>query len=412
MLVHWIWLSTRPGMTDRIKREVLDYFADAEDVFYADEAALRAYPGMTEQVCLLLMDKKLDEAWQIIETCKRKAIHILTYCDAAYPNRLKNIVDPPLVLYYKGRLPDFDAQPFIGVVGTRKASAYGINCAKRMGYQIACCGGAVVSGAAEGVDASAMSGALTGNGTVVAVLGCGVDIVYPVGNRALFSDTARYGCVLSEFVPGTKPYGWNFPKRNRIISGLSHGVLVIEAPKKSGSLITAHQALEQGRDVFVIPGNIDSSVCEGSNALLREGAAAVMNGWDVVSEYEALFPGKLRSSDLPAAVSIEPDRTENRELNVAEPVHKVEKSGKTGLGADKKSIDKKPIPPYSGGEENLPPLNPHEQAIVTELRHGERLTDDVIAATGIAAGQMLGVLTVLEIKGVIRRLPGNRIALK
>ena len=412
MLVHWIWLATRPDISDKLKREVLTYFSDPEDVFYADAQALAACPEMTEQAAGALMDKKLDTAWRIIEICKHKAIHILTYRDAGYPKRLKNIADPPLVLYYKGRLPDFDAQPFIGVVGTRGASAYGLNMAKKMGYQIACCGGAVVSGAAEGIDAAAMTGALTGNGTVVGILGCGVDRVYPACNRALFADTERYGCLISEFVPGTQPYGWNFPKRNRLISGLSSGVLVVEAPQKSGSLITARQAADQGRDVFVIPGNADNPNCVGSNALLRDGGIMVSSGWDVVSEYEAQFPGKLRASDQPLPLVLQPDRTEETVAKVAQPVQlpvtKKENSGRN----DKKDIDKRPNTPYSGTEKALPPLNAQEQAIVNELKQGDRLTDDVIVATGIGAGQMLGLLTMLEIKGVISRLPGNRIGLK
>ena len=239
-----------------------------------------------------------------------------------------------------------------------------------------------------------------------------MDIVYPACNRALFTDTQRYGCLISEFAPGTKPYAWNFPKRNRIISGISHGVLVVEAPKKSGSLITAQQALEQGRDVFVVPGNIDSGVCEGSNQLLREGGMVATSGWDIVGEYAAMYPGKLRTSDQPLPVSIMPEVAEQSQLKVAQPKQCVEKTEKTTTNGDKKSIDKQKKPPYSDVEKKLPPLNEQEQRIVNELKQGERLTDEVIAATGIAAGQMLGVLTLLEIKGVIRRLPGNRIALK
>ncbi len=408
MLVHWIWLATRPNVSDRMKQELIQRFHDPEDVFYAEAEHYSIVPDMTETVCNSLMDKNLDKAWKIIECCKQKAIHILTYQDAAYPSRLKNISDPPMVFYYKGRLPDFDAQPIIGVVGTRRATAYGLNTAKKMGYQIACCGGALVSGAAEGIDAAAMAGALTGNGTVAAILGSGVDIVYPACNKALFADMERYGCIMSEFVPGTPPYAWNFPKRNRIISGLSNGVLVVEAPKKSGSLITAELALEQGRDVFVTPGNIDSPNSVGSNALMREGAVAVSTGWDVLAEYEAQFPGKLHSSEQPGPTLM----AEIAEPKVAEPAQSILVQKKKSDFADKKNIDKEEKLPYSDVEKKLPALSEQEQLIVNELKQGERLTDDVIAATGIAAGQMLGVLTVLEIKGVICRLPGNRIALK
>ena len=407
MLIHWIWLATRQ-MHDREKLAALEHFHDPEDIFFTDPEAYSHVSGLSEEAADALRDKDLLPAEQILADCAREKIHILTFRDGAYPARLKNISDPPMVLYYKGRLPDFNAQPFIGVVGTRSATAYGLTAAKKMGYQIACCGGALVSGAAEGIDASAMTGALTANGTVVAVLGSGADIVYPACNRPLFADLGRYGCLLSEFVPGTPPYGWNFPKRNRIISGLSNGVLVVEAPKKSGSLITAELALEQGRDVFVIPGNIDSPNSAGSNALLREGAISVSSGWDMVGEYEALFPGKLRPSEQPGMAAM----TEAAEPMVAQPVKKIENQRAKTEISDKKNIDKGKKPPYSDVEKKLPPLNEQEQRIVNELKQGERQTDDVIAATGIAAGQMLGVLTMLEIKGVICRLPGNRIALK
>ena len=292
MLIHWIWLATRPGLSDREKAALMQYFRDAEDVFFADSDAYQCVEELTEEALLALEDKDVGRAEQILQQCQKKKIHILTYRDAGYPARLKNIPDPPVVLYYKGRLPDFDGTPLIGVVGTRQASAYGLTVAKRMGYQIARCGGIVVSGMAKGIDSMAMGGALTAGGSVVGVLGCGADMVYPPSNQDLFADTERYGCILSEFIPGTPPMAWNFPKRNRIISGLSCGVLVVEAPEKSGALITANQALEQGRDVFVVPGNIDVPTFVGSNRLLRDGAVAISSGWDIMSEYQALFPDK------------------------------------------------------------------------------------------------------------------------
>ena len=294
MLIHWIWLAHRPGLNDRAKAALLQHFRDPEDIFFADKNAFDHIEGLSAEAVESLWDKNLIPAEEILEACSREKLHILTYRDAAYPARLKNIADPPIVLYYKGQLPDWDASPVIGVVGTRKASAYGMTTAKRMGYQIAKCGGIVVSGMAYGIDGMAMAGALTAGQPVVGVLGCGADIVYPVSNRGLFRDVEQYGCILSEFVPGTPPAKWTFPKRNRIISGLSCGVLVVEAPEKSGALITARQAVEQGRDVFVVPGNIDNPCCVGSNRLLRDGAIMAESGWDVVSEYEALYTDKIR----------------------------------------------------------------------------------------------------------------------
>ena len=180
------------------------------------------------------------------------------------------------------------------MVGTRHASPYGMTTAKKMGYQITKCGGIVVSGMAYGIDGMAMKGALTAGAPVVGILGCGAEMVYPPSNRPLFSDVENYGCIMSEFPPGTPPVKWNFPKRNRIISGMSCGVLVVEAPEKSGALITARCAADQGRDVFVVPGNIDVPTFVGSNRLLRDGAIAVSSGWDILSEYQMQFPDKIR----------------------------------------------------------------------------------------------------------------------
>lgn len=419
MLIHWIWLATRPGMHDRMKVAVLDRFGDPEDAFYADSGAYADIEGVTETAVEALGDKSLNEAKKILAQCTDKDIRILTYRDAAYPMRLKNISDPPLVLYYKGRLPDFDGSPLISVVGTRDASAYGLTMAKRMGYQIAKCGGVVVSGMAFGIDGVSMSGALTAGGTVVGVLGCGADIVYPLSNRGLFVDTERRGCLLTEFPPGTPPAKWNFPKRNRIISGLSCGVLVVEAPVKSGALITARQAADQGRDVFVVPGNLDVPSCEGSNALLRDGAVLVRTGWDVMSEYQSLYPDQIRKFDKPGNQSAYPDELaqlqseiEKKPLKVAQKPGLLDKIKGLKNKEDKKVIDNGDKQPYSDVEKSLPQLTADEQAVIEQLKQGQRLRDDVIADTGIPAGKIAAALTMLEVKGLIRRLPGNKLELK
>ena len=419
MLVHWIWLAHRPGLTDRAKGSLLQHFSDPEDIFFSDSAAFDHMGALSDEAKEALQDKNLIPAEEILEDCARNRIHLLTYRDAAYPTRLKNISDPPILLYYKGRLPDFDGSPVIGVVGTRKASAYGMTAAKRMGYQIGRCGGMVVSGMAYGIDGMAMSGALTAGQTVVGVLGCGVDIVYPLSNRGLFADVEKYGCILSEFAPGTPPAKWNFPKRNRIISGLSCGVLVVEAPEKSGSLITARQAADQGRDVFVVPGNIDMPSFVGSNRLLRDGAIAVSSGWDILSEYEALYPDKIRREDGPARQTAYPDEVLRSQAEEEKSVPKVaqkprlpRKNGELYKETDKKVIDKEPSGAYIDVNDTLEKLSPDERVIVTALEKGERLVDDVIAETGMTTGKLLAALTMLELKGLIKRLPGKRIVRK
>ena len=418
MIVHWIWLATRPGVNDRVKVELVRHFHDPESVYFADADSYDPIEGLTPEGKAALLDKDLRPAEEILEACDRENLRILTYQDAAYPSRLKNISDPPLVFYYKGRLPDFDRSPLIGVVGTRSASPYGLTAAKRMGYQIAKCGGIVISGMAYGIDGMAMRGALTAGAPVVGILGCGADIVYPASNRALFADTESYGCIMSEFPPGTPPAKWTFPKRNRIISGMSCGVLVVEAPEKSGALITANLALDQGRDVFVVPGNIDVPTFVGSNRLLREGATIVSSGWDIMSEYAALFPDKIRKDTGAVHQNAYPDEVEIR-VETEKPTRKVAQKPRI-LGKkqpikeknDKKVIDKAEASSYSDVNDILPKLSDDEQKIVSALKNGERLVDDVIAETGLNTGKVLATLTLLEVKGVVKRLPGRHITLK
>ena len=411
MLVHWIWFATRQNVSDRMKVELLRHFQDPEEIYYAREGEFRHMEGLTEEGMASLGDKSLQKAESILHRCSREKLGILTFQDAAYPARLKNIADPPLVLYYKGRLPDFDGTPLIGVVGTRHASAYGLTAAKRLGYQIAKCGGIVVSGMAAGIDSMAMSGALTAGREVVGVLGCGGDIVYPHSNRPLYGDVENYGCILTEFPPGTPPAAWNFPKRNRIISGLSCGVLVVEAPEKSGALITAHQALEQGRDVFVVPGNIDVDSFVGSNRLLREGAIAVSTGWDILSEYAAIYPDKITQDAGKVHLTVYPDEVQTTAKVAQKPA--LPKKNKAKKPADdKKVIDNPAVPTYSDVNKDLSRLSDQERALMEALSSGERLVDDVIAELELPAAKVLSMLTILEIKGFVRRLPGKRIALK
>lgn len=414
MLVHWIWLAARPGLNDRMKGAVLRHFHDPEDAYYAGEKAYGAIGELTDEAKVSLGDKNLTPAEEILSQCEEKGIHVLTIQDAAYPGRLKNIPDPPVVLYYKGTLPDLDSRPAIAVVGTRKASPYGMTMGKRMGYQLAKGGGIVVSGLAYGIDGAAMASALTGGGTVIGVLGCGADVVYPPANRALFADAEQTGCLLTEFPPGTPPNRWNFPKRNRIISGLCCGVVVVEAPERSGALITAHRAAEQGRDVFVVPGNADFPTCAGSNALLRDGGICVGSGWDVLSEYEALYPGRLRRVEEAGKITAYPEEmsaeTERKPLKVAQKPRQLRKIREKKPQKDKKAVDNREDPPYSDVETKA--LDDTERVIVELLKNGDRLRDDVIAESGLSTGKVLSALTLLEVKGIIRRLPGNRLGLK
>ena len=415
MLIHWIWLATRPEMSDREKLQALSHFRDAEDVFFADGESYQRVEDLSQKAYDALCDKNLATAKAILQDCEDLEIRILCYGDAAYPARLKNITDPPLVLYYKGRLPDMDSVPVIAAVGTRKCTPYGIHVARKMGGQMVRCGAILVSGIAEGIDAAAMSGALSAGGAVVGVLGCGADVVYPAVNRSLFADTQRYGCLITEFPPRTPPYKWNFPKRNRIISGLANGVVVIEAPKGSGSLITARQAAEQGRDVFVVPGNVDMPTCVGSNALMREGAIPVSRGWDVVGEYRQLYPDKVRpdfANITPAGFDSDVMEDGQKQPKVAQNACVPANPRASDRKKEKKPIDNGAKQPYSDIRDALEGLNDTEKTIANLLLKGERLVDDVIAESGLPTAAVLASLTVMEIKGIVKRMPGKHVALK
>ena len=403
MLVHWLWYALRTGMNNRDKLALLERFQTAEDIFNATASDyFRA--GLQKNAAAALQDKDLSQVRRIMAQCEEMGIGLVAFGDAQYPSRLKYIADPPMVLYYKGKLPDFGKTAAVGVVGTRKASLYGLQVAKRLGFQIGTCGGMVVSGMAEGIDGYATKGALLAGGKVLGVLGCGVDVVYPAKNKALFAEMERFGCLISEYPPGTPPYKWNFPQRNRIISGMSNGVLVVEAPEKSGALITARAALEQGRDVFVVPGNIDVASCAGSNALLREGATAVSHGWDILSEYAAVYGGALALRNIPEPA-----------FDAEKPAPKV--AQRPTLPAKKQEKTKKPIDnglnvAYSDKNDKLSGLTDTEQKLVRQLLGGERLVDDVIAGADLPVAQAKATLTMLEIRGVIASLPGGRLTLK
>jgi len=255
-LKYWLWLSERKGMSPIARHKVLECFGTPEDAYFADDGAYGVH-GLTGEARRSLNDKSMDCVDQILEDCERLGLHIMTVQDAIYPGRLRAIHQPPLVLYWKGRELALDEQAVIAMVGTRDASDYGKRMAGKLAGGLTRAGAVVVSGTARGIDGAAINGALRAGGPVVSVLGNGHDVIYPSEHRQLYDDVARAGMLLSEYPPGTRPQGSNFPVRNRIISGLSVGVVVVESPRRGGSLITANHALEQDRELFAVPGQAD-----------------------------------------------------------------------------------------------------------------------------------------------------------
>ncbi len=404
MLLYWIWFAQMSKISAHMKQKLLQHFRDPEDIYYAEEPAFAQISGLTEEGIADLLEKDLTQAQSILDACKEKNIQLLTYSDWQYPVRLRNIYDPPMVLYFTGTLPDWDDVPMIGVVGTRKATVYGLNTAKRFGSQICACGALVVSGGANGIDSMAMEGALEAGGPVVCVLGCGVDVVYPANNRQLFSKVTANGCLISEYPPGEKALPWHFPLRNRIITGMCNGLLVVEAPEKSGALISASHALEQGRDVFVVPGNVDVEACSGSNALLDE-AIAALSGWHVVRQYEHQYPGKVRRQEFPKAAQYP-------QTMVAQQQVYPEKADVQNQTHDKKSIDKSSKSTYSVVNNLVSALSQQEQLVFARIDAEGCTVDDLIGNTELPPATVKSILTKLTIKGLVRNLPGGRVAAK
>ena len=358
MLEYWLWLSGRRGLGVRGLRALLEQFGTPEAVYCASDAE---YPSdIRPDGRTSLADKELAPARQILQQCYRQCIHIVTLQDAVYPQRLKNIDDAPLVLYYQGVLPDFDAEPVIAMVGTRRASAYGLLQAKRLGYELGRYGAIVVSGGAAGIDTLALRGAVSS---------------------------------------GTPPLAEHFPPRNRILSGLALGSVVVEAPRKSGALITARHALEQGRDVFTLPGNLGNPTCEGNIQLLKEGAILISEGWDILQEYTYLYP-ELPQRQRPAGPMTLTAQEAAGSVVVAETAAAPEKT-------DTKAVDKQENRAYIDVQEILPRVSADEAAVLRQLESGKQPVDRMIDETQLPAGRVLSALTLLEVKGFVKRLPAR-----
>ena len=421
-LRYWVWLSTMTELRPKVRCALLDVFGDPEAVYFADEAQLlercKLTPFEREQV----LKKDLTRADAILEQCTRDKLSILTLADAAYPQRLKNIFDPPVVLYIRGRLPALDEEAAIAVVGTRRATPYGLKMARRMGFELTKGGGLVVTGLAGGVDSASAEGALRAGGRCVGVLGCAIDEVYPQWNTALYDDVAAVGALVSEYPPGDEIQRKNFPERNRIMSGLSLGVTVIEAPEGSGALITAAHALEQGREVFAVPGNADQLNCVGSNALIRSGAILAATGWDVLSEFAAQFPQRLEKPDGARLREFYSEERESVGSAPTPPVpeHPVPKPlppekghgfAKLRVRNDRKRIDNTEKREYIDLQQQLSGLSENQLKIVSAMDAPSMHVDDIIEKTGIPAAAVLSELTLLQIKGCVVQEPGKRFTL-
>ena len=382
-LKYWVWLSELAGLNNVSKLLLLQHFGSPEEIYYAGAEEYAQVEGLKKEQGELLHQKSLQRAEDILQNCAKDNIFLITLDDALYPNRLKNIYDPPILLYGKGNMPLFDEEVPLTIVGTRSCTPYGVQCAETLSYDLARQGAIVVSGMAKGVDSAALKGCLRAGGFPCAVFGCGVDVVYPAENRRLYEDILAVGVALSEYPPQTDPEPWRFPQRNRIMSGLSVGTIVAEAPERSGALITARDALEQGRDVFAVPGPINAPGSAGCLQLIREGAVLTRHAWDVLEEYAGRYPHKLRRRE--GDVSPEPEKA-------GVPENQPEKAKKV------------PELPVLDLKKNTAGLTDDQMAVLRILpTDSPMLTDEVAEATGISIRRVLSALTVLEIDGYAKK---------
>ena len=391
---YLLWLSTRRGLSQRHQVELLDYFGGAERVYFADREAFEPL-RLTQEAKRALCDKSLDGPNRILERCDRLGLFLLSCQDGAYPERLLQLSDYPLVLYCKGRLFRFDEEVAIAMVGSRQCSAYGVRTAGRIAMGLAQAGALVVSGLAQGIDAASLKGALQGGGPVVSVLAGGVDVVYPSCNGWLYEDVAARGAILSENPPGTRPDGWRFPIRNRIISGLSLGVVAVEAGERSGALITAHDALDQGRDVFAVPGPVDAATSAGTNRLIAQGEAKlVRTAGDILCEYEGRYAHKLCRPRLMTAEEAD-GRLEVIPTPPPEPEPEKPATGET-----------LPLAPRSALEQ----MGEEQREIFFLLSEKTLTADEIVGRTEIPARRVNTALTILQAGGYLKELPGRRFA--
>ncbi len=438
--LYWLWLAINcKSSTGAL---LLDHFSHPHAIFSASENELRQVLQKHPKELSALLKKDLAPAHQLMDKCFLQHIGILPYGSPDYPPLLRQIAAPPILLYYRGKLLNLDKELCISVVGTRDMTEYGEKAAFDISRDIARAGGVVVSGLALGIDGVASAAALSAGGKTVAVLGSGVDRIYPKEHQKLYHQILQTGMVISEYPPGTPPQRHHFPERNRIISGLSQATLLIEGAERSGAMITARQALEQGRRVFAVPGNIDSPQSFSANYLIQNGAKAVVCADDLLEAFRVTHASRLHMERL-----LRKDRVNPKSILRS---YGIKKRGDFGLGsifrrktplfmehadeiedeefelAPRREKSLSPIENHSEDDpqkgEKIPPsrvpqpskedkaakMDPTTAKVYLALSDAPMTPDQISEKTGISLSKILPVLMVLEISGDILLLPGNR----
>jgi len=398
---YWLWLSSA-DISARSKAAVLSHYADAEAAYFAPLGDFASVPGMSRRDAAVLEKRSLDGVERIFEACHMRNIDIISFQDAAYPKRLRAISCPPPVLYVRGRLGNLDEMPVIAVVGTRKASYYGVKMANRITSEMTRCGAVIASGLTQGIDRAAAEAALMAGGRVIGVL----DTSHDLDHSEFAVDVSYHGALISEYAPGTVSQRSHFRERNRITAGISVGVVAVEAPESSGTNLFVEEAVSQGKEIFAVPGNADEPRNVGTLSMLKDGAKLVTCGWDVMCEFEWLFPEQVHRAETEEQ-EIEAEETQSLPAEQAQSTEKPQKAQEE----TKKVIDKENSRGYIDLKEQLSELTEDQLRIVTAIDGSAVHVDDIIEATGLGTATVLAQLTLLEIKGYVRREAGRRICL-
>ena len=383
--LYYIWLTQGIGYCTTKVKYIYSLYPDIELLYKGGEQELRFCGIFTEKEIAKLMKTKLADAENILRRCEELKIKAYDISMDEYPQRLREIADAPAVIYVSGELPDFESFDSVSIVGTRRATVYGIRTALSLGANLSKIGFVVVSGGALGIDCAAHRGVLQEKGKAVCVLGCGIDYDYLLENKELRNAISITGALVSEYPPGSPAVSHNFPQRNRIISALSNGVIVVEAPKKSGSMITVDFALKQGKDVFAVMGNVDSPYSAGSNQLIKEGAVPITCWQDVCEFYRGV--------------------TDSEPEIITEEVVKTIPSKNKDITAHSEN---KPVPVHK----NTDALSEEERKVYLSIS-SEPVHIDVIAEkSGLPPYVVIRAVSSLEIKDLIVNTSGRLYAIK
>ena len=430
--LYYIWLSTTFGAGSKTPKLLLEHFGDIEKIYSAADKELEAL-SLPKSELIMLSNKNLDNAKRYLEYCENNGVGILTYDSPSYPERLKIIDNPPPMFYYKGRLNMLDDFPCITMVGTRSCSERGFRFAYEIAYDAASKGAVIVNGLALGIDGACIAGALDANGYAVGLLGCGIDRIYPYGNKELFERLSASGLILSEFAPFTEPGAKNFPVRNRVMSALSLATAVFEAGDGSGASLTAKHALEQGRRLFAVPAKPYDKSYSVALELIKDGATVFTEADDILTEYSMSFPHRINLANKNSVPADKLNRLVSlyfkKDINPDEPVNRrytkkgnaeqsnrakdiVEKAPISEDFQKKTIIESKPeIIQKEASAETKPDLSLLSKAeleIYEVLQRHESLSPDEIADKGIKIDDILSALTLLEIYGLVKALPGGK----